>query len=588
MRAWRTPWPVVVALLATAAVFAAVYGPALSLFFTADDFVLLQYSKDTSAVDIVRTRLLALPGGGGASPYWRPGWLLLLDTVYEVFGLTPAAFRAVVFALHAVLAAGVYLVARRWLVRSSGLAAGACALFALSPAGAEALLWIAAGANVMPAALCLFVAAAAYATHVERPRPARLGLAWLGYLLAFTFREAAYHMPLVVLVAHLCLESGPLLRRGARGALRAMPFGVVVLVHHHWFNPYSLGHLSPAENLNLFMAHGAAWLRVLFDLPVGTTAIAVCVAALLLALVVLPPRGRFCLLWACAASFPFVARSHETRFVYFVQAPLALALAALADRSTAGRRLPMALATTVLLGLAGANAKRVPAEVSQARARSATTRAVVDLITDQRLATRAVLHVDFVPPELLEGFADLIELYGGARPGVVDYWVLPRPPFLLYMNPAFADLDPDQEMLHWDAASGRYALSSKRDLVGGRPLIPTFGFRYRARVVRDWAEMQFSPDVVHLRQEPEPPLRLDAAGHNAIVTYAGGTLDRIELTVDAQRDAYLVVAFPADLTALGGRATVDGAPVPLLVADGMFNALPVRAGSRQIVLTTER
>lgn len=579
----RWPW---LGLLAVAAVFAWVYGPALGLFFTADDFVLLQYSRDTSAADIVRTRLLALPHGNTTSPYWRPGWLLLFDAIHEGAGLDPRAFRAVVFGLHAMLAIGVYLVARRWLVRTPLLAVAACALFALSPADSEALIWIAAGINVLPAAVCLFVATAAYARYVEDGRRSCLVSASLAFLLAFTFREAAYHFPLVVCAAHACLDTGGWQRRARRALLHALPFGGVVLLHNAFFNPYAVGQLTLGENLHLTAMHGAAWLRNLFALPPGPTAIGVCLGGIAAALALLPPRGRFCLTWALVASFPFVARSHETRFLYFVHAPLALALAALAERLAGGRRAAATVAAVGLLALAGLNATRVPPAVAEAGARSATTLGVVDLIERTGLANRDELHVDFLPPELIEGLPELMQIYGGSRPRIVNHWVVARPPFLIHMNPQFAELAPEQAMLHWDAARGRYLSTTKRDLVGDRQVVPMFGFRYKLRLVADWSEVRFAPDTVHLRTAPVPPLALDASGTDTIVSYAGGTLSRIELTIEAPRDGLLVIAFIADLTSIGGLAFVDDVETPLLTADGIFNAIAIRAGSRRVVLKT--
>lgn len=575
----------VLGLVAVALAFCVVYGPALDLFFTADDFVLLQYAKDTSAGEIVRTRLLAGPRSDLTSPYWRPGWLLLFDAAYETFGLAPRGFRGVVFALHAVMGVLVYAVARRWLVCPRGLAVAACACFALSPAYFDALVWISAGLNVLPAAVCLFAAGAAYARHVERRSPRLLVTAWALGLVSFAFREAGYHLPLVAFFAHVCLGPGTLPRRVGRGVLGALPFGVVVLVHNRFLNPFEVGHMSLGENVRLALRHGEQWLHLLFGLPDSHLATAACLVALVAAAVHLPARGRFCLAWAAAASFPFVARSHDTRFLYFTHAPLALAVAAFAWRLSGSRpRAP--LATSALLGLAALQALRVAPALEQARARSQTTRGVVELVHTGALAEHETLHVDFVPPELVEGLPELIALHGGGRPRVVNHWVVRRPPFLIHVNPGFAELEADQEMLHWDEASRRFLPCRKRDVVGELQPVPMFSFRHRVQVVDDWAAVRFAPDTVHLQQPVEPPLA-PGEGRDEVFGYAGGTLSRIDLGVHAPRDAMLVIAFLTDLRQVGGRAFVDGQEVPLLLADGVFNAIPVRAGSREVVLKTD-
>lgn len=581
-------WPRALALLLIGAVFCWLYGPALDLFFTADDFVLLHYCKDTSAGEIVRTRLLGGLRGDLASPYWRPGWLLTLNAIYEGFGLTPRAFRVAIFGLHVLVALGVFVVAVRWVVRAPALALGACALFAWSPAYAEALTWIAAGVNVLPAAVCLFVAAVAYARYAEAGARRHLVVAWLGFLVAFTFREAAYHFPLVVFAAHAVLGPGPVLRRGARGALHALPFGVVVVLHNRYLNPFTVGHFSLAENFHLTGMHGAQWLRMFFALPDGATPIVTCLVLLVVAAILLPPRARFCLMWAAAATFPFVTRSHETRFLYFAHAPLALAVAALAARAAGGHRARETAAAVVLFGLAALNATRVPPQVALARARSATTRGVVELAQRLDLGRQGVVHVDFLPPELFDGLPELIALYAGGPTRVENQWVVARPPFLIHMNPEFADLEPEQTILHWDAASHSFVPTAKRDLVGGRQVVPMFGFRHQMRIVDDWSQIRFDPDTVHLLAPPASALDLSGTGENKVVERAGGTLSRIDLVVDAPRDAFLVIAFLADLETIGGRAFVDDVEVPLLAADALFNAIAVRAGSRTITLKTDK
>jgi hypothetical protein len=571
-------------LLAVAAAFAAAFGPGVGLFFTADDFVLLHYARDTSAGAIVRDRLLAGPQQGVASPWWRPGWLLLLNAGYETAGLRPAPYRLLIWTLHAGLAAGVWLAARRWLSLPPALAAAAAALFALAPSGAEALLWIAAGTNVLPAAACLFAAAAAYAAWVEGKGRGALATAWLGFLLSFLFREAGYHMPLVVLAAHATLGRGAWTERLRRGILHALPFGLVVLVHNRFLNPFTVSQFTFAENLHLAARHGAAWLRTLFALPDAGWAVGACLAALAAAAAATSARGRFCLLWAAAAAFPFVARSHETRFVYFVHAPLALALAALAGhRAGPGRA---RAAAGLLFALAAANVLRVPPHVAEAAARSATAAAVVELVGEEGLAGRATVHVDFLPPELFDGLAELIDLFGGSRPAVVNHWLVERPPFLIHMHPGFADLPDETPMLHWDAAARRFVPTTRAALVRGRPLLPMFAFRHRQRLVADWSQVAFDPDVAHLLAPPPQPLDLEGSGRNAVRSHAGGTLSRLEFAVDAPRDGFFVIAFLADLKTVGGRAFVDGVEVPLLTVDGMFNGVPVRRGSREVVLKT--
>lgn len=570
----------VLAFLAVVAAFAWCYGPGLGHGFSSDDFVMLEYSRVTSAAEIVRERLLRGPRTDVASPWWRPGWLLVLNAGYEGFGMRPAAWRAALWTLHLLVAALVCRVAWR-ATAHRGLAIAAAALFAVSPAYAEALLWISAATNVLPAALCLLVAALAWARAVEGgARAARL-VAWAAFLLSFLFREAAYHMPLVVCAAQCTLAPAlPLRRRVAAGVLHALPFGAVVVLHNVLLNPFTVGELSLGENLAVAARHGIAWLHELFALPARGTAALGALAAFAVWFWRASPRVRFCLAWAAAASFPFVVRSHETRFLYFAHTPLALACAlTFAD----SRRVARA-GTLVLLALAALNATRVPAKVRAGAEAAAVNDSFLVAADDPRFAGAGTVHVDLLPPELANGAREMLALRLGRDVEVVQHLLLEeRPPFLIFGNPAFPDLPGAQPMLHFARATRRFARTTKDELVAGRPVVPLLAFRHVVRTVDDWAEVRFDPAVVHLKP-PLPDLDLTGEGTAKVVWVRAGTVQRFDVGVDVPRDGYLVVAFVAELTAIGGRAFVDGAPAPLLVADGLFNAVPVRRGSREVVI----
>jgi hypothetical protein len=568
--------------LAIALAFALTYGRALSAFFSSDDFVLLHYARDHSALDIVRERLLAGPRSDVASPWWRPGWLLLCNAGYEACGLAPAPYRGVIWTLHAVLTVLVGLVA----ARATGVLAAAlvaAAVFALSPAYAEALLWICAGLNVLPSALCLFLAAVAYASYVTSGQRRALVCVWLAFLLSFTFREASYHLPLVVVAAHITLADAPWPRRLRRGLTHALPFLTVVVVHHLFLNPFAVGGMTLGENLAIAGRHALHWLAALLALPASPWSALALALAVLASWRWLDRRARFCLLWCAAAAFPFVARSHDTRFIYFAQAPLALFVAVMLGQFARRARGLFLVAIPLLLALIAGQATRIHAAVRTCHDAAAINAGFLHLVRQQPAAP--TIDVDFLPPELINGAAEMIDLYLGRQVHVVNHALLSRPPFLIYGLPAFAELPADAPLLHFDHAARRFTATTHTARVADRLLVPMLSIRHAVRQVNDWAEVRFDPGVAHLRA-PLPDLELSGDGTGKVVSAGAGTVSRFDIGVDTPRDGLLVIAFVADLTTVGGRAYVDGEPAPLLVVDGFFNAVPVRRGVHTVVVKT--
>lgn len=573
------------ALALLLAAFAAVWGSALDLFFWSDDFVLLHYFRDTSAGEIVRERLLRGPRSDVASPWWRPGWLLVFNAGYEAFGLTPWQHRLALWSLHGVALGATFALLRRAGV-SVAIAATGTLCFALAPSYAEAILWVCAAYNVLPAALCLLLAGAAYARYVETRQRGALALAAAGFLVSLLFREAGFSMPLIVGAAHLTLGQPTVPRRLLQGLGHALPFLLVVALHHHYLCP-TIGNFALDENLAQTAIQGRKWLAQLFALPDSSGAALGALLGLGALFALAPPRGRFAVLWALAASFPFVTRAHDTRFMYFAHPPLALALALTAQRWSRGHGLPLA---AMLLAVAILDATRIPAAIARARADAEANAAFLELATRERLAELPDLHVDFLPPELFSGSGELLDLYLGKLPKVVNHALLAqRPPFLIYGNHVFGELPDTTPILHFDEATRRYRKSSKAELLAGKVAVPMLAFRHQARVVSSWAEVRHDPQVVHMLRVPTPALALDGDGQCRVGQVSGGTMSRIEIEVDAPRDAYLVIAFLGDLTdpSIGGSAEVDGQPVEMVTADGLFNAVPVRKGSKRVVLRTK-
>ncbi|GBD19143.1 hypothetical protein HRbin27_01647 [bacterium HR27] len=89
----------------------------------------------------------------------------------------------------------------------------------------------------------------------------------------------------------------------------------------------------------------------------------------------------------------------------------------------------------------------------------------------------------------------------------------------------------------------------------------------------------FDPRAELYLAESLPPAKRGATG-TATASWQGP--NRLRIAVQTSAPAYLVVAVSADP---GWRATLDGQPVPLVIADGIYQALWVPAGEHTVVLT---
>jgi protein O-mannosyl-transferase len=141
----------------------AVYGWTLGFDFVFDDHVQIErnpWLRDPDGVRLFFTEpfwAFYRDRGVGPSNYYRPLFGIFDLVVARVFGFWPAAFHAASVALHAGVSLLVAAGARR-LIQEEGREAAALAaglLFAVHPAHAEAVAWIAGQADLLAALFSL-------------------------------------------------------------------------------------------------------------------------------------------------------------------------------------------------------------------------------------------------------------------------------------------------------------------------------------------------------------------------------------------------------------------------------------------------
>jgi hypothetical protein len=110
------------------------------------------------------------------------------------------------------------------------------------------------------------------------------------------------------------------------------------------------------------------------------------------------------------------------------------------------------------------------------------------------------------------------------------------------------------------------------------------GFRVETDPVKAWGRAASGESdwtrIVQLDRDPSPrPIEGGAGRRFAITSLAEDRPERVSARVTADGAGLLVMT---DLAYPGWRAEVDGAAVPLLVADGFFRAVAIPAGAHTV------
>jgi hypothetical protein len=178
---------------ATAAVIGVVaflaYWPALGVGFTSDDFFILARMQTFGGL----SDPLAYFFASGFFEYYRPLTFLSHAVDWQLWGLNPIGYHITNMVLHAGSSVLVCLLGHRLGGRTTGVVAGA--LFALHPAGQEAVYWVAARFDLLATGLAL----AAILLYSGDGRRYLAGV--LAFGLALLAKESAVAL-VVILLAH--------------------------------------------------------------------------------------------------------------------------------------------------------------------------------------------------------------------------------------------------------------------------------------------------------------------------------------------------------------------------------------------------
>jgi hypothetical protein len=190
------------------------YWPALRVGFTVRRFFHSRPCERSSADSAIRSRTFPT---SGFFEYYRPLTFLSHAVDWHFWGMNPLGYHITNIALHAGSSVLVCLLGYRLGGRTTGIVAGA--LFALHPAGQEAVYWISARFDLLATGLAL----ASLLLYSRDGRGYLFGV--LAFGLALLAKESAIALP-VILLAHDVIIRSLEWRRAAR---RLAPIVIVAI-----------------------------------------------------------------------------------------------------------------------------------------------------------------------------------------------------------------------------------------------------------------------------------------------------------------------------------------------------------------------
>ena len=206
----------------------AVYARTLDGWFLADDFWQLQAARDTPLGQyIVEALDFRDRDPVRQFPFYRPLFVITFKVCYELFGLNATAYHAVNVALHLSSVALAWFIMRR-LISLPIASAAATVAFALHPAYAETVTWI-ARVNMLTATFAYLVSFLFFLKYMDGGRHKRTWHA----ASAIAFVAAVLYHPTTVTLVVLLPATVFLMIRRPEDALRPrswLPFIPFILI----------------------------------------------------------------------------------------------------------------------------------------------------------------------------------------------------------------------------------------------------------------------------------------------------------------------------------------------------------------------
>jgi hypothetical protein len=587
-----------VAAAALALLTIAAWRPCFEFFFFSDDFALVADASKHGLADTIVRHSVGFHRVAD-DPYFRPAWHVLFQLAHAAFGLEPRGYFVASVLLHLAVVLALFGL----VVRATGetwIAASAAAVFAVAPGPTEAVVWPSAAFNVPPCGLLLLGAGWSLWRWLDERRRGALVAFLALWLASFTCKEAGYQMvPLYAATAWWATRAFG--SRCRELAVVGAALVVTVLLHYGFLNILPVGE-SFEQRVESARTATADTLRGFLGLSATLRPNSVLVGGGVVLAALLwfgSRRTRFALLWAVAGLFPYVAKTSASRFAYFFAMPACLALALLgADAARRFGRVARVAAVAALLAFAGWN-------VAQLRLDGPWGRSTVETYRGQgetcRTALASLRRLDFgtAPaialermPAALGATPQMLETWCGVAKPVIDLELFKVAPFALYFAKEFDELAGDVAYLTWKDGEG-WRRVQKSDLFADLIALPMFSMRFDYAVVKGPGAAVESirsravdpKRTVVLYQEPDPPFVRRPDAKSDLLLIGTWENNEFEYETTAQDECFFVIHFFGDLTSKArarSQVLVDRQPVPILRADGKFNAVRVPAGHHTV------
>ncbi|MEK7583664.1 MAG: hypothetical protein AAB490_00330 [Patescibacteria group bacterium] len=204
----------------------------LSSGFVSDDWHWLWVAHERrSALPDLSANIIGERTGGSYNPVSS----LMVNSLFQAFGLRPRPFHAASIVLHGVNAFLVYLLAVRWRKLFPGAAYGRAApfvagvLFLIWPTHVEAVAWMASVPHVLATFFFLF-SVIFYLQWRGEGRWSYFVISLISALLAFGSKEIALSLPIVILILEALYQLTSRKRLAARPFVPAFCFFAIALI----------------------------------------------------------------------------------------------------------------------------------------------------------------------------------------------------------------------------------------------------------------------------------------------------------------------------------------------------------------------
>jgi O-antigen ligase len=220
----------------------AIFSPMINNFFTGDDFTWLRWAADCnySSCNSVLERIYRYFFDSQGF-FYRPGTKIFFASMYSLFWLNQVVYHIASIALHFIVSALFFLLARK-ILKSNILAGIGAILFLLMSGYSEAVFWISSIGYLFNAAFAL-LAILAFILYEEKKQKIYYAASLIFISLGFLFHEVGVVTPLLIIAYKVSKEgfgeTGRIVKK-IRHLFLFVPVLVYLLVRFlsqsHWFS----------------------------------------------------------------------------------------------------------------------------------------------------------------------------------------------------------------------------------------------------------------------------------------------------------------------------------------------------------------